>query len=177
MEYYNTNIQLHKEVINDIFNNFTQTTKFLVFGLGYDSKMWYNGNPNTFFVEDKDEFIDINKNDIPMQNIIKYNYNISIKDSYSMTLSDLEKFIPPHNLIEKGPFDIILIDGPEGYTLQKPGRIIPMYWTSTFLSKPSTKIYVDDSNRPLEKYGINFFFRDKQKHFFKNRNGCTKIIY
>lgn len=144
IEYYNTNIQLHKEVINDIFNNFTQTTKFLVFGLGYDSKMWYNGNPNTFFVEDKDEFIDINKNDIPMQNIIKYNYNISIKDSYSMTLSDLEKFIPPHNLIEKGPFDIILIDGPEGYTLQKPGRIILMYWTSTFLSKPSTKIYVDD---------------------------------
>ncbi len=39
MEYYNTNIQIHKEVIEDVFSHFTPTSKMLVFGLGYDSKM------------------------------------------------------------------------------------------------------------------------------------------
>ena len=51
MEYYNKNIQISKEVIEDIFSNFADETKMLVFGLGYDSKMWYNGNKNTYFIE------------------------------------------------------------------------------------------------------------------------------
>ena len=32
----------------------------LVFGLGYDSKMWYNGNKNTYFIESNDEYISLN---------------------------------------------------------------------------------------------------------------------
>jgi len=44
MEFYNKNILISKKVIEDVFTNFTSNTKMLVFGLGYDSKMWYNGN-------------------------------------------------------------------------------------------------------------------------------------
>ena len=44
MGFYNKKIQTSKKVIEDIFSNFTSNTKMLVFGLGYDSKMWYNGN-------------------------------------------------------------------------------------------------------------------------------------
>lgn len=43
MNFYNSNIQLDKKVINDVFSNITPDTKMLVFGLGYDSKMWYEG--------------------------------------------------------------------------------------------------------------------------------------
>jgi len=56
--YFNNNIQIHKNVIQDVFANITSTTKMLVFGLGYDSKMWYEGNnKNTYFIENKDEYI------------------------------------------------------------------------------------------------------------------------
>ena len=75
MEYYNSKIQIHKNVIQDVFTHIKPDTKMLGFGLGYDSKMWYEGNnKNTYFVENKDEYINLNKNDIPLNNIIKYNY-------------------------------------------------------------------------------------------------------
>lgn len=51
MEYYNSNIQLDKDVITDVFTEIKPNTKMLVFGLGYDSKMWYKGNhSNTFLL-------------------------------------------------------------------------------------------------------------------------------
>ena len=57
----------------------------LVFGLGYDSRMWYNGNKNTYFVEDNNEYIQLNHNYIPKENIIRYNYqNITVEKSFQM---------------------------------------------------------------------------------------------
>ena len=73
MDHYNSKIQIHKNVIDDVFQQFTEKTKMLVFGLGYDSRMWYEGNyKNTFFVENKDEYIELNMKNIPQENIIKY---------------------------------------------------------------------------------------------------------
>lgn len=52
MEYYNDKIQLDKLVIKDVFDNIKPNTKMLVFGLGFDSKMWCEGtNKNTFFIK------------------------------------------------------------------------------------------------------------------------------
>ena len=175
MDYYNKNIQIDKKVINDIFLNISSDTKMLVFGLGYDSKMWFEGNnQNTFFVENKDEYIKLNENDISSNNIIKYNYNITCKNSFLLNDEDINKFTIPDRILELAPFDIILIDGPEGYHDSKPGRLLPCYW-STLLSKPGTLIYIDDSNRKLESYCIKKYFNDKVKETFKERNGCTKI--
>ena len=82
-------------------------------------------------------------------------------------------------MIEKlknlAPFDIIIVDGPEGYSNEKPGRLIPCYW-STLLSKKGTIIYIDDANRKLENYCINKFFTDKEKQIFNERDKCTKIF-
>ena len=175
MEYYNKNIQISKKIIEDVFSNFTSNTKMLVFGLGYDSKMWYNGNKNNYFIEDNDEYI--NLNDIPISNIIKYEYkNINVKSSLKMSVDDINKFLIPEKIKDLGSFDIIIIDGPEGYHHSKPGRLIPYYW-ATLLSKKGTIIYADDSSRKLENYCIHKFFKDKEKIFYKERLGCMKIIY
>ena len=174
--FYNKNIQISKEVINDIFSNFTSNTKMLVFGLGYDSKMWYNGNKNTYFIENNDEYINMNINDIPKNNIIKYEYKINVKDSFQMSDDDLKKYIIPEKIKKLGLFDIIIIDGPEGWDENKPGRLIPYYWASK-LSKKGTIIYGDDSSRKLEKYCINKFFKNKEKILFTQRNKCIKIIF
>ena len=177
MEFYNKNIQISKKVIQDVFSNFTSNTKMLVFGLGYDSKMWYNGNKNTYFIENNDEYINLNINNIPKSNIIKYKYkNINVKNSFRMSYNDLNKYEIPNEIKKVAPFDIIIIDGPEGYKQHSPGRLIPYYW-ATLLSKNGTIIYGDDSNRKLENYCINKFFKDKEKIFFKERLGCVKIIY
>ena len=177
MDFYNKNIQISKKVIEDVFSNFTPNTKMLVFGLGYDSKMWYNGNKNTYFIENNDRYINLNINDIPKSNIIKYKYkNINVKDSFTKTSDDINKYVIPEKIKNLGSFDIIIIDGPEGWNPYKPGRLIPYYW-ATLLSKKGTIIYGDDSSRKLENYCINKFFKDKEKIFFKERLGCVKIIY
>jgi len=177
MDFYNKSIQISKKVIEDVFSNFTPNTKMLVFGLGYDSKMWYNGNKNTYFIESNDEFINLNKNDIPTSNIIKYEYkNINVRDSFKMSVDDINKYIIPEKIKNLGPFDIIIIDGPEGWEGSKPGRLIPYYW-ATLLSNKGTIIYGDDSSRELENYCINKFFKNKEQILFSERHGCMKIIY
>jgi hypothetical protein len=175
MQYYRKEIQIHKNVIDDVFSNFKPDTKMLVFGLGYDSKMWYEGNKNTWFVENKDSYIKLNEKDIPAKNIIKYDYvGITRGTSFELTDEQIEKFVCPPALLKEGPFDIIIIDGPEGFSDDRPGRLIPSYWSSKFLSKPGTIIYVDDSGRKLETYCVKKYF----KHIvnvFPERNKCTKI--
>ena len=176
MEHYNSKIQIHKNVINDVFQQFTENTKMLVFGLGYDSRMWYEGNhKNTFFVENKDEYIQLNIKNIPQENIIKYDYKTTCASSAKLTDEQIANFTIPEKLLQEGPFDIIIIDGPEGYSAQKPGRLIPCYW-ATLLSKPGTIVYVDDLARPLETFCVKKFFKDKVQTEFKERDKCAKII-
>jgi hypothetical protein len=174
MEYYNTNIQIHKEVIDDVFSHFTSSSKMLVFGLGYDSKMWYEGNSkNTFFIENNDFYIDLNK-DIPKNNVIKYDYKTTCSESMELSDSKISSFKIPKKILSEAPFDIIIIDGPEGHTRESPGRLIPCYW-STILSKPSTIIYIDDASRPLENFCIEKYFLKYSKKVFTSRKICVKI--
>lgn len=176
MEYYNKKIQLDKNVIQDIFKNTGKNTKMLVFGLGYDSKMWFNNNPNTYFIEDKDEYIKINQPDIPSENIFHYTYeNINIQKSLKMSDSEIEKYTIPEKLYQLAPFDIILIDGPEGYNVKSPGRLIPCHWTSKYLTTTGSLVYIDDSSRKLERYCVDKYFKNHHQETFKNRLKCTKI--
>jgi hypothetical protein len=176
MDHYNSKIQIHKNVIDDVFQQFTEKTKMLVFGLGYDSRMWYEGNyKNTFFVENKDEYIELNMKNIPQENIIKYDYKTTCASSPTLTDEQIAKFTIPKKLLQEAPFDIIIIDGPEGNMPQKPGRLIPCYWT-TLLSKPESIIYIDDSSRLLETFCIKKFFKDKVRTEFTERRKCAKII-
>lgn len=175
MEYYNSNIQLDKDVIDDVFKNITHQTKMLVFGLGYDSKMWYEGNhKNTFFIENNDKYIELNKDDIPTDNIIKYHYTTTCSSSVKLSDNKINTFEIPEKIVNQSPFDIIIIDGPRGYSLIDPGRLIPCYWT-TLISKPGTLVYIDDSKRYLENYCIEKYFKDNVKEEFMARNKCTKI--
>jgi hypothetical protein len=186
--YKDVNVQnnlttINKNVILDIFNNIGNNKNMLVFGLGVESKMWYekNGN-NTYFVEDKDENIDLVKNDIPQDNIIKYEYKTCCKTCGLLKSKQIKEFKIPEQLLRLAPFDVILIDGPDNYHsggyikkyAKKPGRLIPCYWSS-LLNKPGTLIYLNDSEHVLENYYIKRFFNDNVKEEFIGVQNCTKI--
>lgn len=177
-QFYSNSIQIHFSVINDIIEEcFNKNLKMLVFGLGYDSELWYNAtNNNTFFVENNQTYIDLNKN-IPKNHIIKYDYkNITVKDSFDMSDEKLNAYNIPKELLDLAPFDIIIIDGPAGYSDNRPGRLLPIYWSKNYLSKPGSIFYVDDSRRSLEAHCINrFLINHKIKHF-PERSGCDKFL-
>lgn len=175
--YYNKRIQTDTIVINDIANEvYEKNKKMLVFGLGYDSNIWYNlTNKNTFFVENNEEYIQKNK-DINTSNIIRYNYKgITVKTSFNMTDTQISSFIIPEELIKNAPYDIIYIDGPNGHLENKPGRLLPIFWSITSLSKPGSIVYIDDCKRPLETMCINKYFNNCRKTMFNVRDGCMKI--
>lgn len=174
--YYNSDIQTSKKVINDIANN-SLDKKMLIFGLGYDSELWFNLlKGQAYFIEDNQHYIDLNKN-IPASNIIKYQYkNINVKKSFNLSDQQIETYIIPESIINLGPFDIIYIDGPTGSTKNSPGRLIPFYWSKTFLSKSGTIIYVDDSARLLESFCIHKFFSQENYKMISYDIPCTKIV-
>lgn len=91
-----------------------------------------------------------------------------------MSDDDIQKYIIPEKIMSEAPFDIIIIDGPEGYAPSKPGRLVPCYW-STMLSKKGTLIYIDDANRKLETFCIQKYFKQCPKKEFRTRDTCVKI--
>ena len=175
--HYNSNIQMSLIAINQIAPNCIGK-KMLVFGLGHDSNLWYNlTNCNTFFVEDKKEYIDLNKK-INDSKIVHYTYRdkTKVKNSFTISMEALKAFKVPDVLLKEAPFDVILIDGPEGWNDECPGRILPIFWSKTVLSKKGTIVYVDDCNRPLEKHCINQYFKENEKTHINTRLGLHKIL-
>lgn len=177
-QYYNSNIQLHISVIKDIIQEcLNNSKKMLVFGLGNDSDIWSNlTNNNTYFVESEESFIQLCKS-IDQEKIIKHNFSgISVKDSFDISDKILDSFEKPDVLLKLSPFDIILIDGPNGFSDTSPGRLLPIYWSKKYLSKKGTVIYVDDCNRKLESYAIDKYLIESKTYHFSARNGCDKFI-
>ena len=163
-KYYNSKIQLHPNVIDDICvdSHSSENKKTLVWGLGYDTPLWWNiSGQNAYFVESEDKYIDLNR-DIPDSHIIKYTYpDINVKQS----LLHPDKYTSrkvPENILKLGSFDIIIIDGPYGNSLKGPGRLLPIYWSLNYLSKQNTIIYIDDSNRELEAFCIKKYCNPDQ---------------
>jgi hypothetical protein len=175
--YYNAKIQTTRVVIDEIATNSYPDKKMLVFGLGYDSNLWYNlTGKNTYFVEDNQAYIDLNKS-IESSHILHHVYKgITVPSSFKLSDSAIEAFPMPSELARLAPFDLIYIDGPTGWNPNCPGRLLPMYWSKNFLSKEGTLVYIDDCKRPLETYCIDKFFKENVKEFFDVGQGCMKII-
>ena len=160
-QYGHPEIQLHTDVVHDILDSIEQdsSTRMLVFGCGYDSLLWFHATRGkTWFVEDNPEYIRLQENEIPSDHLCFYEYTgITVQNSLDyVQSSSTESFFPfselPPQIKEHGPYDIILIDGPNGYDDSRPGRLLPIRWcVDNRIAKPGTLVYMDDSSRLLEK--------------------------
>ena len=160
MKFYTPKILMGADVILDVVNEYVgKNMKILVFGLGHDSKLWYNANDckNIWFVESNDEYIKLSDYMDPKY-VIKYTYSgLSVKKSFTMTQQEIDKYPVPKEILQNAPYDLIIVDGPTGFNDDVPGRLLPIYWSSKYLSKKGTLIYLDDSERKLEDFCIKKF--------------------
>ena len=125
----------------------------LVFGLGNDSTLWHqiNANGKTVFLEHNAEWYEriLSKNPYLTAYPVQYHTKLSDwkillnQDPTNLTI-DL-----PSEVMETN-WDMIFVDGPEGYAKTKPGRMQSIYMASILGQKGHSHIFVHDCNRPVE---------------------------
>ncbi|KAJ3047835.1 hypothetical protein HK097_011135, partial [Rhizophlyctis rosea] len=159
---------------------------FLVWGLGYDSPIWENancvsgdkavdgngtsgrkeGSTRTVFVENWRDWIEKVSGRHPGLEVVQF-------DKYDTNVKDAEKFmkepylLPLPDTINEECWDVVLVDAPQGYEPNHPGRHAPTYWSvsmahSCLKSNPSIHeitIFLHDVNRPLEQQIIDRILR------------------
>lgn len=151
-KYYNPKILLGPTqalIISQVIFDKNKSCNMLVFGCGRDSTLWQNMNCNgyTLFLETNSTWKDYCLKDNSNLNIRLYEVgNNNVKRSL---LGDIDE-IPIPDFIKNIQWDIIFIDGPEGFSPDKPGRAIPILWANKIKNK-KTHIFVDDYGRTLEK--------------------------
>ncbi|EKS28241.1 uncharacterized plant-specific domain [Afipia felis] len=134
----------------------------LVFGVGHDSKLWssLNATGETHFVESSAEWIDaVRKDHAALSISLLPPSNLTVANSATLSVSDLSRYPVPTNLAAK-KWDVILVDGPGGYSPSDPGRARTIYWAS-LLASPDTHVFIDDYDRPLERHFTDMLFRDR----------------
>lgn len=124
----------------------------LVFGLGNDSQFWVqiNEGGKTIFIEDQEHWYQVITQRDPRVNA--YLVNFQTKRSQWRDLLDkpeLLKMTLPQEIVLTC-WDIILVDGPNGFDDENPGRMKSIYLASRLPSK-TAEIFVHDCDRPLEQ--------------------------
>lgn len=134
--------------------------KLLVFGLGNDSLFWLKLNRGgvTIFLEDNNDWFQKITNRSKKLIAFLVNYDTRINDWKILLESPslMEMNLP--NNIAKEEWDIILVDAPEGWNNQTPGRMKSIYLSSKLI-KNSGEIFVHDCDREVEDIYSNKFLK------------------
>jgi uncharacterized protein (TIGR01627 family) len=124
----------------------------LVFGCGCDSPFWesINRHGTTVFLEDNDEWIAKTRAVLRDASVEKVHYGTRTADWSAMLGADekLALDLPPS--VSNRKWNVILVDGPAGYTDDCPGRMKSIF-TASRLAAPNGYVFVHDCDRPLER--------------------------
>jgi hypothetical protein len=141
----------------------------LIFGCGNDSGLWdaINFDGNTDFLESDTIWIARTRERSPSLIISEVSYgDRTVEGSLPIDEEALSRYPMPGCMLVR-PWDVILIDAPRGNKRSRPGRSLPIYWSSK-VSSPETQIFLDDYDRSLEKaYG---------DHYFRSRRAWSVVI-
>ena len=126
----------------------------LVFGLGNDSTLWHQLNPQgkTVFLEHNPEWFEkiLSKN--PQLTTYAVQYHTKLSDWTILLTQDpmnLAIDLPPE--VMNTDWDLIFVDAPEGYEETKPGRMQSIYMASILGRKGRAHLFVHDCDRPAEQ--------------------------
>ncbi len=161
-ERYRLDIQLHTNEIVEIADTIHPPAKFLIFGLGNDSKFWceINREGRTVFIEDSPMWFDLITNKQPELEVYLVDYQTKRSDwrEYANENSNLYLKLPDSVLQEK--WDIILIDGPAGYSDNTPGRMKSIFLAAK-LATPGADVFLHDAQREVEQQFSRKYLKDE----------------
>lgn len=160
--YKKLNTQMKTKEISFISKSIRPPFNILVFGVGNDSILWHKLNlgGKTVFLEDDETWIQTIQKKFPFLEIYKVSYNTLLKN-WKHLLNHPQKLklnIPSH--IFQTSWDIIIVDGPMGYSPQKPGRMKSIYMAS-ILAKKGGFVFVHDLEREVEKNFCHKYLGEK----------------
>ena len=180
-QYFDAEIQLDPSVVSDVLDDIlAHSGRVLIFGLGYDSKMWYQaaGGNRITFIENDPEYVALN-GDLNRSSIVLFDYDsIDVGTSFGMLEEKTIQYSLPPSVLAGAPYDVILIDGPPGYRAELPGRYLPIFWSSRSLSHPGTLVYVDDVDRKLEADAVHRYLMPAASlvKYYPSRGGAAKFL-
>ncbi|GAA2867553.1 hypothetical protein GGQ99_001277 [Aminobacter niigataensis] len=163
--HYDSQIQLspfQAQLIGSAIKSRSPGCRLLVFGVGYDTPLWLslNDDGETHFLESSSEWIDVARAKTPEISVsLLPTFDLTVEKTASLSGSDLSKFPPPRELTQQ-QWDVIVVDGPPGFSPGDPGRAIAIYWASV-LASPSSHVFCDDYERPLEARFANELLRGR----------------
>ena len=123
----------------------------LVFGIGEDAKLWLslNRDGRTVFLDSDAAALDKMRAAHPDAICEPLEtHGLTVATSLAMGEADIAGF-PLPAVVEGKAWDVILVDGPQGYKPDSPGRALPIFWASR-LARNATDVFVHDYERPLE---------------------------
>ncbi len=150
---YTPKIQILREQILEVLDAMDTfaAPKVLIWGVGYDSKLWCNENENgtTIFIEDVAEWAELAREQMDCR-VVMVEYDTFVRDANALIDQPERLTLELPEDIQAMRFDVIVVDAPQGFSDDKPGRMKPIYMSS-LLSHEGSHVFVDDFNRKIER--------------------------
>jgi IRX15/IRX15L/GXM len=157
-------IQLSSEQLQVIIKavKSTPSCRLLVFGLGNDSMFWSKLNRGglTVFLEDNKDWLEKITRRSKRITAFLVHYNTQRKDWKKLLESPSLLNMSLPNEVKREKWDVILVDGPEGWKDFHPGRMKSIYLSSRLIKDPG-HIFVHDCDREIEDAYCNHFLKKK----------------
>ena len=144
--------------------------RFLVFGLGNDSRLWLAANllGRTVFLESSEYWINKVRNGLSTIDIRPVRYGTKRRQWQELLAGDpasLALELPED--VAAGPWDVIFVDAPTGYSDACPGRMKSLYTASILARTGGADVLVHDCDRIVERvYCDRFFAKDALREEF-----------
>lgn len=165
---WNKHIQMAPNQISKIMSVIRADSKVLVFGVGYDAKLWSSG-PNlvqskgmappsgrTLFLENDPLWLKKVEDAYPELDIRSVEYHSTLREQQKF--KDDEELLKedfPAAVLGAGKdtraWDVIIVDSPKAFKKGTPGRMKSIYWASK-LVKNDGYVFVHDFNRGTEQW-------------------------
>jgi glucuronoxylan 4-O-methyltransferase len=124
----------------------------LIFGVGRDTSYWVDVNKEgrTAFLEDNEKWFEKIKKANSGLEVYFVNYDTKRRHWKKLLSDEKELIMDLPETITKTEWDIVLVDGPQGFHRNTPGRMKSIYM-SKVLAKNGGDIFVHDCDRKIER--------------------------